>query len=126
MFEPIDWKRLLKRTIIAVIIILSVVLLYYTLLMLAHKDKLVEPKSVLDKIDTLKIKSDALMEAQKRFDSASTLYNNKLIEINSKLDSLGGQTETVKNIYHNKITTIRLTDDPSKVKDFFKTRYKFK
>ena len=108
MFEPIDWKRLLKRTIIAVIIILSVVLLYYTLLMLAHKDKIVEPKS------------------QKRFDSASVLYNNKLIEINSKLDSLGGQTETVKNIYHNKITTIRLTDDPSKVKDFFKTRYKFK
>lgn len=123
MFDPIDWKRLLKRTIIA---ILGLILLYCIVLLSTRRDVPVEPKSVLDKIDTLKLKSDALIEAQKKLDSVSASYNDKLVEINSKLDSLGGQKETIKTIYHNKITTIKLTDDPSKVKDFFKTRYNFK
>lgn len=102
---------------------LAVVILMYTLIaLLTMKKKLVEPAYLKQEIDSLKVENAKLIEQQRKIDSVTAVYNQRIDSLNKKLDILRDKTTAIKQYYHDKVNEADKYDS-NDIDDFFKNRY---
>ena len=79
-------------------------------------------KQTYDKIDSLNHNIDSVENLNKILDSQLINYNSQISEIDKSIDRIKNQKETIKEIYHEKITNVDHYDN-SQLDSFFTNRY---
>ena len=99
----------------------GIFILYYIIFFLTPKIQMVDEEKA--KLDTLnKIIKEIELEQQK-LDSNIVSYNQKIDEVDNHIDNIKGQKTIVKEIYHEKISSVdKLT--VRELDSFFTNRYK--
>jgi len=79
-------------------------------------------KSFYNKIDSLNHNIDSLEKSNKALDSAIWYYNQQIAQIDSTINMIKNEKTTIKEIYHEKITSIDGYTDVQ-LDTFFAKRY---
>ena len=94
--------------------------IYWIFFKLTPSDDLA--KQTYNKIDSLNHNIDSVENLNKILDSQLINYNSQISEIDKSIDRIKNQKETIKEIYHEKITNVDHYDN-SQLDSFFTNRY---
>ena len=96
-------------------------ILYYVIFFLTPRVQMAADEKA--KIDSLNQMIKEIELEQKKLDSNIVTYNKKIDEVDDHIDNIKGQKTIVKEIYHEKITSVdKLT--VRELDSFFTDRYK--
>ena len=109
------------KTIKNILIGLAILfVIYWIFFKLTPSDDLA--KQTYNKIDSLNHNIDSVENLNKILDSQLINYNSQISEIDKSIDRIKNQKETIKEIYHEKITNVDHYDN-SQLDSFFTNRY---
>jgi peptidoglycan hydrolase CwlO-like protein len=99
----------------------GIFILYYLIFFLTPKIQMAADEK--SKIDSLNQMIKEIEIEQKKLDSNIVSYNQKIDEVDNHIDNIKGQKTIVKEIYHEKISSVdKLT--VRELDSFFTDRYK--
>jgi len=102
--------------------IVGVVALYFIVQLATCNPKM--PKELKASIDSLTAVNKKLMESQKHMDSAISIYESKIDQIDNQIDNIKNKT-TIINRYYNGLGQQVDHYSPTQVDSFFKKRYTY-
>ena len=120
MNKVLDFIKLNYKTILK--IAFGIFILYWMIYVFTPQSKMsIEQKQLLD---SLNVRIGTLHKDNLKLENDIDFYNQKIVEIDGRLDNLKGQKTIIKEYYNEKINSVdKLTD--AELDSFFAKRYNY-
>lgn len=103
-------------------IIGSILFLYLFILITIRKPQM--PADIKATIDSLTNVNKQLIEKQKQIDSTIMVYDNKIKQVDFRIDNIKEKTTIIREYYHEVSQQVSKYT-PTQIDSFFKARYKY-
>jgi hypothetical protein len=105
-------------------VILGLVVLFFTIRLATCKEKFQDNKELINKLDSINKATILLQEEQQRLAEHDSVFNENIVNIDSKIGAVQEKKTIIKEYYHDQSTKVKHFT-PTQTDSFFKSRYNY-